>query len=133
MTNKIVDGWILAWALAYLICAIVKPDIYIGRSAVFGATVMLSMFILLTSCVLSARLGYHQISIVLCLVTGFMQAFATVGAYTGIIKYYGPIGYSEASQLFMAVADFISAVCLITKGLSLIDKQKKQEQRFICG
>jgi len=118
--NKLsmLDGWIIAWAFTYLICAIVKPNIYIGESETIGVALMLSMFLLLMACVFSAHLGCHKLSMILCFITGFLQAFATVGSYTGIIKFQGSVGYSEASQLSMALLNFISAVCLITKGLA---------------
>ena len=112
----LVDSWILAWALTYLSCAFIKPDI-VNTIGGWKVPRTASILLLFNTGVFMAVAVFFDVW-VLYLVFGVLEAMGCVASFTGVVAWrlpYARLKSHGGAQITMALMDLVASALLLSK------------------
>jgi hypothetical protein len=117
MTKSFSFSWILMWGLAYIICAIIKPDIMYGVPRIVAM-----IFFLFYGC--SILFGLILNAKIILFGMGVAEVIGGVASWVGLIVWSAPWipGYDPIVQISMSILDLVSAVFLFHYSFEIIEK-----------
>ena len=116
-SSDLSGSWILMWALAYLACALLKPDVFEGVPHPYGASAMLAMSAgMLAGLFLVGREDPSRtVGRILLAAAGVLEVAGGVASWTGVIRWNVPFEDRGVFGVSMAVLDLVSAVFLFAR------------------
>lgn len=114
--RKIVDAWILMWGLVYLVCAVIKPDIFEGWPSIYG---FISMASIGTLMIVGLVFGNTTKGKIILFAMGVLESIGGIASWCGAIMWNVPFQDKAIFNVSMSFFDFIGAVALFTKSLEV--------------
>ena len=109
------DVGIILWGSAYIICSIIRPDIFGCFSSTVGGILMM---VFGSSMIIGLLLFDTTIGKVILLTTGILEVLAGVASWSGLITWNVPFQEKALFNISMTLLDFLGASVLIAKALN---------------
>ena len=104
---------LLSWALSYLVCALMKPDLIGNLPPFWSCQVMAYVGTLLLLALVLELLDEPVISCLLYALLGMFEVIGFVGSWTGVLIWRPALfGAQPEYQISMAVFDWVAAITL---------------------
>ena len=112
-------SWLLMWSLTYIICAILKPNIFQNLPPMWSGIVMLAF-----GAYMLIGLFFRKILAgrIILFTSGVLETISGVASWTGIIHYNVPFVDKAMFNLTMSGFDLLSAIFLFSLANIFRDK-----------
>ena len=105
------ESWLLMWSLTYIICAILKPNIFQSLPPLWSCIVMIVF-----GGYMLVGLFFRQTTAgrIILFISGVLETISGVASWTGIIYYNVPFADKALFNIMMSGLDGVSAIILFS-------------------